>query len=592
VEFRVLGPLEVSAAGRPLSLGGRKQRTVLALLLLHANELVPRERLIDALWEEAPPAEAEASLRVYVARLRKLLAAATNGRPILETNANGYILRVEPETLDLERFRRLVAHGDFAEALELWRGPALADLAEEEWARRESGVLEELRLNALEERIDADLAAGQQSDLIAELEMLVDEHPYRERFLRQLMVALYRCGRQPDALRAYVRARDELRERFGLEPTRELKELERQILVQDPALDRLQTPDVEAATSRRGSRFRRGALLAVAVGVVLVLAATMLALAREAPEPTAEAVALKGNSVVGVDPDTGRVLGEVPLGGRPSGLAVGLGSVWVGNVDDETLLRVNPRTRRVVETIGLGAAPTELAVGGGSVWVLSLEANALLQVDPSINQAVETIPLPPIEPFVGASHISQIAFARGSLWLRTWPPTAALMRMDPRTHSITIVRRDVVRISSNGQSLWALLGIEANRVQRLYPPGDVIGLDRVGSIPGLSGLAADERAVWVTSRGGVVPRWAEGTLWRIDPTTGRVISSIVLEHASAGIALGPKAVWIVSIDGYVLRVDPDAERVTRKIALGLYPPNVSGTIVAGAGGVWVATLAR
>ena len=129
-------------------------------------------------------------------------------------------------------------------------------------------------------------------------------------------------------------------------------------------------------------------------------------------------------------------------------------------------------------------------------------------------------------------------------------------------------------------------------MQRLYPPGDVISLDRVGAIPGLSGLAADERAVWVTSRGGVVPRWAEGTLWRIDPTTGRVTSSILLEHASAGIALGPQAVWIVSIEGHVLRVDPDAGRVTWTIALGLYPPNVSGTIVAGAGGVWVATLAR
>jgi DNA-binding SARP family transcriptional activator len=589
MEFRVLGPLEVATAGRPLSLGGRKQRTVLALLLLHANELVPRERLIDAVWGDEPPAEAEASLRVYVARLRKLLAAGTNGRPILETNANGYILRVEPETVDLERFRRLVARGDFAQALELWRGPALADLAEEEWARREGGMLEELRLNALEERIDVDLAAGQQAELVAELEMLVDEHPYRERFLRQLIVALYRCGRQPDALRTYVRARDELRERFGLEPTRELKELERQILVQDPALDRLPTPDVEAATPRRGSRFRRGALLAVAVVVVLGLAATMLALAREAPEPTPEAVALKGNSVVGVDPDMGRVLGEVPLGGRPSGLAVGLGSVWVGNVDDETLLRVDPRTRRIVETIGLGAAPTELAVGSGSVWVLSLEANAVLQVDPAINHVVATVPLRPIEPLAGAS---QIAFARGAVWVRAWPP-GLLIRIEPATHSTAIVRRDVYAIASNGRALWAALGLyEAARVQRLYPRGPAIDFGSVGAIPGLRGLAADRRAVWVASRGGVVPRWAKGTLWRIDPNTGRVISSILLGHASAGIALARRAVWVVTLDGHVLRVDPNVGRVTKKIALGLYPPNVSGTIAAGGGDVWVAVLER
>jgi DNA-binding SARP family transcriptional activator/streptogramin lyase len=591
VEFRVLGPLEVSAAGRPLPLGGRKQRTVLALLLLNANELVPRERLVDALWGDAPPAEAEANLRVYVARLRKLFEAEWNGRPILETSPSGYVLRIEPESLDLARFRRLAAADEFADALALWRGPALADLTGEEWARRESDVLDELRLSALEERIDADLAAGRHKELIPELDQLVAEHPYRERFVRQLIVALYRCGRQPDALRTYTQARDVLRERLGLEPSRELKELERQILVQDPALDLRLRPAVETGGRHGRSRALQGSLLALAIVVAFAAAATILALARDRAAPTAHALALNGNSVVAVDPVAGEVIGEISLGGRPSGLAVGLGSVWVGNVDDETLLRVDPRSRRVVETIGLGVAPTELAVGGGSVWVLSLEANAVLQVDPSINHVVATIPVRPIEPFAGASQITQIAFARGALWLRAHPPPA-LTRIDIRTHAAAVVRHEVIRIWSNGRSLWAVLGIEANRVQRLYPPGEVIALDRVGAIPGLSGLAADERAVWVTSRGGVVPRWAEGTLWRIDPSTGRVSSSIPLEHASAGIALGPQAVWIVTIDGHVLRVDPDAGRVTKSIALGLYPPNVWGTIAAGAGGIWVSVLER
>jgi DNA-binding SARP family transcriptional activator/streptogramin lyase len=589
VEFRVLGPLEVSAAGQPLALGGRKQRTVLALLLLNANELVTRERLIDAVWGEEPPAEAGASLRVYVARLRKVVGTGVDGGPSLEATANGYVLRIEPDDVDLQRFRRLVAKGRHTQALELWRGPALADLTDEEWARRESERLEELRLSALEERLDADLARGRHSEIVPELERLVAEHPYRERFGRQLIIALYRCGRQPDALRAYTHARDVLREQFGLEPSRELKELERQVLVQDPALDPPPRPAVETRGPRGRSRALQTSLLATAIVVALVAAAAIL-LARDAAAPRVHALALSGNSVVAVDPVVGGVKGEIPIGGRPSGLAVGLGSVWVGNVDDETLLRVDPQTRRVVETIGLGAAPTEVAVGGGSVWVLSLEANAVLQVDPSINHVVATIPFRPIEPFAGASQITQIAFTRGALWLRAWPPM--LMRIDPGTHSIAIVRRDVIRISSNERSLWAVVGIEANRVQRLYPHGDLIDLNRVGAIPGLSGLAADERAVWVTSRGGVVPRWAEGTLWRIDPTTGRVTSSIVLEHASAGIALGPQAVWIVTIDGHVLRVDPDAGRVTKSIALGLYPPNVSGTIAAGAGGIWVSVLAR
>jgi DNA-binding SARP family transcriptional activator len=596
VQFRVLGPLEVTAAGRPLALGGRKQRTVLALLLLNANELVPRERLIDAVWGEEPPAEAGASLRVYVARLRRLLGPDGNGGPSLETIANGYVLRVDPERVDLERFRRLVASGQHTQALELWRGPALADLADEEWARRESAGLEELRLNALEERLDGDLAAGRDSELVPELEALVAEHPHRERFAAQLMLALYRGGRQPEALAAYAGLRRTLHDQFGLEPTHSLRELERKILGQDQALDLgAAAPKIapERPTRRplRRGRHLAGGTAVVGVALVLVVAAMLLLPARDPAVRSAKSIVLAGNSVVGINAITGAVLGEIPLGGRPSGLAVGLGSVWVGNVDDETLLRVDPHSRRIVETIGLGAAPTELAVGGGSVWVLSVEANAVLQVDPSINHVVATIPFPPIEPFAGASQITQITFTRGALWLRAWPPPV-LMRIDPGTHSVAIVRHDVMRISSNGRSLWAVLGIEANRVQRLYPPGDVIDLDRVGAIPGLWGLAGDERALWVTSRGGVVPRWAEGTLWRIDPTTGRVTSSILLDHASAGIALGPQAVWIVTIDGHVLRVDPEAGRVTWTIALGLYPPNVSGTIVAGAGGVWIATLAR
>jgi YVTN family beta-propeller protein len=593
VEFRVLGPLEVSAAGRPLSLGGRKQRTLLALFVLNANQAVPRDRLIDALWGERPPAEAEANLRVYVARLRKLLAVEANG-PALETSARGYVLRVAPDTVDLTRFRRLVAAGEFAHALQLWRGPALADLTDNDWARHESDALEELRLNALEERLDTDLAAGRDSEVVPELEALVAEHPYRERFVAQLMLALYRCGRQPDALAAYGRLRTALHDEFGLEPTQRLRELEREILSQDAALD-LHPPATESderppARRARPYRILAGTGLAFGLVLLLVITAALVALVRNDPDRSVGPIALNGNSVVAIDESTNVLVGEIPLGGRPSGVSVGLGSVWVGNVDDETLLRIDPRTRRVVDTIGLGAAPTEVAVGAGSVWILSLEASAVLQVDPATNHVLARIPLRPIEPFAGASQITELTFARGSLWLRASHPSR-LMRLDPRTHSVAIVRRDVIRISSSGSALWAVLGIEANRVRRLYPPGRVVDLTSVGSIPSLSGFAADEHAVWVASRGGVVPRWASGTLWRIDPNTGRVVASVLLDHASSGIALTPRAVWVATVDGHVLRVDAERARVTKTIALGLYPPNVAGTIASGEGGVWVAALA-
>jgi DNA-binding SARP family transcriptional activator len=241
MEFRLLGPLEVAARGRPLGLGALKQRSLLAVLLLHANEVLSIDRLIAALWGETPPATAAKSIQIYVWGLRKEL-----GPDRLVTRSPGYVLHVEPSELDSDCFERLVGQARAAapataaeklrEALALWRGPPLGDLAYEPFARTEIVRLEELRLVALEERIDADLACGRDASLVGELEMLVAEHPLRERFRGQLMLALYRAGRQADALSAYRVARRELTEELGLEPDEQLKRLERAILRHDPSL--------------------------------------------------------------------------------------------------------------------------------------------------------------------------------------------------------------------------------------------------------------------------------------------------------------------------------------------------------------------
>ena len=576
MEFRVLGPLEVSAAGRPLSLGGRKQRTVLAMLLLHANELVPRDRLIDALWGEEPPAEAEANLRVYIARLRKLLAAEANGRPSVETNANGYVLRVEPETVDLERFRRLVAHGDFAQALDLWRGPALADLSDEEWARRESGVLDELRLNAHEERIEVDLAAGLHTELVPELEVLVAEHPYRERLVAQLMVALYRSGRQPEALDAYKRVGDALRKTFGLEPTRSLRDLERRILAQDPALELRAATDTRPRTPLKRRRRGSGALTAATV-VALVLGAALLWRSQERAASPVEP--LKGNSVVAIDLAANKVLYEVPLGGRPSAIAVGEGFVWAGNADEKTLLRIDPRTRRVVNTIGLGKVPTGVTVGGGSVWVVSQNANAVLEIDPAINDVVATIDLPEREDLC-CPH--QIVFARGAVWVSYWK---SLVRIDPRNHRVVPTPfRHVSWIASTGDALWAIVGIEADRVRRLEPVGETIPLRAVGPIVGLQRIAAGPNEVWAASYG--------GTLSRIDAEAERVTATVFVDRQIAGLVPGPRAVWVATGAGDVLRIDPTTGRVAKKLSLGVYAPYQSNTMAIGGGRVWILALER
>jgi DNA-binding SARP family transcriptional activator len=241
LEFRVLGPLEVCSAGESLALGGPKQRALLALLLLRANEVVSIDTLVEDLWdEERLPRTAPAYVQNCVSRLRKLFGA---GR--LETRPPGYVLHVDPEAIDARRFERLVREArllpvqeraaSLRDALAIWRGAPLADLAFESFAQAEIRRLEELRLAALEERIEAELELGMHADVAGELEALARENAARERLRRLQMLALYRAGRQVDALAAYQEARLALDE-LGLEPSEELRALERMILVHDPSL--------------------------------------------------------------------------------------------------------------------------------------------------------------------------------------------------------------------------------------------------------------------------------------------------------------------------------------------------------------------
>jgi DNA-binding SARP family transcriptional activator len=245
MEFRILGPLEVCDGERALSLGGPKQRTVLALLVLGVGEVLSTDRLIDEIWGERPPVKAAKALQMYVSRLRKQLPPG-----ILLTEGRGYRLALSGEEIDARRFERLFEEGRSArtqgdaeraagllqQALELWRGPALADFAYESFAQGEIARLGELRVAAVEERIEADLARGRHSELVGEIEALVAAHPLRERLRGQLMLALYRAERQAEALQAYQDARRALVEELGIEPSPALRELEGRVLGQDPAL--------------------------------------------------------------------------------------------------------------------------------------------------------------------------------------------------------------------------------------------------------------------------------------------------------------------------------------------------------------------
>jgi DNA-binding SARP family transcriptional activator/pimeloyl-ACP methyl ester carboxylesterase len=281
MDFRLLGPLEASAESGPLGVPAGKQRALLAVLLLNANRTVARDQIVDALWGESVPDSAAKMVQVHVSQLRKLLP-----EPRLRTHGAGYVLDVADEELDLRRFERMVAEGRhalaqedarrgrqlFGSALALWRGRALAEFSEP-FAEHEAPRIEELRLSALESRIDADLALGHERDVVGELETLIVQHPLRERIRSQHMLALYRSGRQAEALASYQAYRRRLADDLGMEPSSNLREFERLILRQDASLEpddqgrrdeaRLPLPALEADV-----RFARSGDVRIAYQVV------------------------------------------------------------------------------------------------------------------------------------------------------------------------------------------------------------------------------------------------------------------------------------------------------------------------------------
>jgi DNA-binding SARP family transcriptional activator len=251
LDFRVLGPLEVRRNGEVIPIPAPKQRALLGVLLLHANEPVAQDELIDLLWGDDAPPSARASLQNQIHAIRRVL-----GAEVVERQPGGYVVHVEPGRLDLERFEQLVTKARrsepreraarLREALACWRGPALVEFPSEPFAQHEIGRLEEERLSAVEDRIDAELALGLHTDLVAELEGLVEHHPLRERLWAQLMLALYRSRRQADAVSTYRRAHRAFADELGIEPGSHLRELQRAMLAQSPALDQ---PDYELATT-------------------------------------------------------------------------------------------------------------------------------------------------------------------------------------------------------------------------------------------------------------------------------------------------------------------------------------------------------
>jgi DNA-binding SARP family transcriptional activator len=640
MEFRILGPVEVIDGGRAVALGSSKQRALLAVLLLHVNEVVSRDRLINDLWGERAPQTAAASLHTYVSQLRKLLEADSGVPKVLRTRAPGYVLELDVEQVDLKRFELLarrgkseLAAGDpgpaaatFADALSLWRGEPLQEFGSAPFALAESLRLQELHISTLEERIEADLARGRDDALVGELETLVVAHPYRERLCGQLMLALYRCGRQAEALETYRQTRRRLAEELGIDPGPSLQELEQQILRQEPTLstaappaavkperprtDRVPPPIPEPPRSRTRKPVlrRRWALLAAGVAVAASVAAAVVA--TRGSSRNLEPVAVRPHSVAVIDPARNTVVADIQTGAYPGPLAADSTYVYVANIGDYTISRILPMKRKRYDTFALSPA-IDMVAGDRQLWVANGGAPGHTPLGLGPGTVAVRNPGPTVKTFRVGPNINgldeeQTTIAADDSGYSLWAGNqdSRTVRQIDRTTDRTLITIHgiapgglaVVGNSSAGDTVWVSDPFR-NLVARIDERARrIVAQIHIPDTP--TRLAADARAVWVVANGPGEWRPTRKThpaIWRIDPTANKPIARIPLPLTPVRIALGAGSVWVTaervlskqgnSVDATVFKIDPATNRIVARISLRTRA--VDGIIVSH-GLVWAA----
>ena len=573
MRYRLLGPLEVADDGRVVHLSSAKERTLLAVLLLRANQVVARERLIDELWGEAPPATAAQALNVHVSQLRRALAG--NGDEVIVTRSPGYLLEIDTDSVDLTQFERLTAEAReraqsgsleraarlYREALALWRGPALADVDFESVGRHDVQQLTEARVAALIDWIDCELALGRHEQVIGELERLVVEHPFSERLLGQLMLALYRAGRQADALARYRESRRMLAEDLGLEPSVALQRLERGILNQDPALEvpgGIRHPTTPAfngdwfpATAGAGVAQRRrllpGRRVAIVGGALVATVAFAILALGGATTGSKGSLEIAAGSLVRVDGARARLDGVTRVGTIPGPVAYAGSAVWVLDNRDGTASRIDARTGEVLRTVSIRGSPVGLASGEGAVWVASVAdgIGLVTKIDVDTGALVSTLRLGP------QAIPRAVAAGEGGIWIAAGANEGTggvLLRLSPRT------------------------GAVGTKIPLPTKPVD---------------LAVAERGVWVIGELPPSPtaRRDRGAIYLIDVASGRVAArataAFVAGRGRASVEVGTKGVWIASDRG-LLEIDPASARVERTIRIG----GRAVAVAASGGYVW------
>ncbi len=583
---------------------------MLALLLLHANEVVPIDRLIDELWGDSPPESAANMLQGYVSHLRKTLEPGRERgeHELLVSRPPGYVLHIGPDQLDAERFLRLTnegrglleagdasaASGRFRAALALWRGPALADLAYESFARPEVERLEDLRLATLEDRIDSDLALGRHDVLPGELRELVAEYPVRERLRAQLMAALYRCGRQAEALEVYRDGRRALSEELGIEPGPSLRELERAILRHDPELGRPGAPPPPIVTRIR----RRWPLLAAAAAVLA--GAALAAATTLGRSGNAKPVVVKPHSVAAIDPANNKLVADILVGGYPGPLAADEKFVYVCNIGDATVSRIFAKNKKLFDTFSFSRA-IELIAGGGHLWAADGGAPGHTPLGVGPGTILDSGPGPTIRtirvgPSMNGSEEQTTLAADSTDGYAIWAGNEDSMTVREIDRSLGRTLMTIRGIAPGG--LAAVGNAAGDTVWASDPSRNLVArideharrIVRRIQIPGQPArLAADDRAVWVITRG------TSHALWRIDAKTNKPVARIPLQITPKRVALGAGSVWVTgyrwsnhidsSRGGTVIRIDPNTDRIVARIQLG----NVAADgIIVSHGLVWVA----
>ena len=562
MEFRILGSFEVYGdSGRGVKVPAGRERALLAVLLLRRGEVVSTDALVDALWGETPPSTATKALQGYVSHLRRLLVeGGLDGA--LETRSPGYILRVDDERVDAFRFEALAARGwreleaepltalaTFDEALALWRGSALSEFAFAEFAQPEIRRLDDLQLETVEGRIDAMLRLGRHEAVVAELRTLVEAHPLRERLRGQLMLALYRSGRQVEALEVYRVGRQILDRELGLEPDAELRRLEQSILTQDPALGRVERAYRAPRDGRR--RLVLAVVVAALAGVATVAGIAVAARGGDAVP------AVVPDSLVKIDVETNEIVDVVPVGREPGQVELVGPYVFVTSIEDKTLHRLDTRTG-VVETSGAYGTDGAIVADGEFLWATSVTRGEAVRIHSESMAATQHVPL--------ARDLLHafVAVGGGSLWISQFPPTSVI-RLSLRTHAPQRTydlgfAGPPAEIAFAEGSAWSALGDALLRIDGRTGEAESI---ESGPLSGDPTYAFG--SIWSGST-------EQPAVWRTDPITGRTASTIRAGSMAFALAASRDSVWVTDYcDGTVSRIDPETESVIATVETGYHP---------------------